>query len=55
MNTEIKNKMDWSNKYTFRGKRITIHYETDTYIICSFVGENKRFKVDKTVFNETNT
>ena len=51
MQNEIINPMDWSNKYSYKGKEITIHYETNDYILCSFKGEGKRFKVDKTEFD----
>lgn len=51
MNNVIKNKMDWSNKYSYKGKEITIHYETNEYILCSWKDEGKRFKLDKSEFN----
>ena len=51
MQNEILNPMNWSRQYKFKNKEIVIHYETNEYILCSFKGEGKRFKVDKSEFD----
>lgn len=52
-NDVIKDKMDWSNKYEYKGKKIYICHETNEYIICSFNTDlTGRFKLSKTEFNK---